>query len=117
MTECPLPKKVAAPARPQKWRLCPAHRAWVWKHHCSVPGCATLPVECAHIRIGTDGGIALKPSDRWIISLCAGHHGEQHQLGERRFQTKYRFDLIALAKEFARKSPHFVKLNSSQRDK
>ena len=62
------------------------------------------------VRIGTDGGIALKPSDRWIISLCAGHHREQHQLGERRFQTTYRLDLIELAKEFARKSPHFAKL-------
>ena len=113
MTECPLPKKVVKSDRPRVWRVCPAHRAWIRKHHCSVPACQTLPVECAHIRIGTDGGIALKPSDRWIISLCAEHHREQHQLGERRFQTKYRLDLVGLAREFARKSPHFAKLIGS----
>lgn len=33
-------------------RSCPAHRSWVRKHHCSVPGCLDLPIECAHVRAG-----------------------------------------------------------------
>ena len=112
MTECPLPKKVARSARPRAWRECPAHRAWVRKHHCSVNGCQALPVECAHVRRGTNGGVAFKPSDRWVISLCSEHHREQHQLGERCFEVKYGLSLVELAQEFARRSPHFAKLRA-----
>jgi hypothetical protein len=87
-------------------RSCPAHRAWVRRHHCSVPGCMLLPIECAHVRFGTDGGTGLKPSDRHTISLCRSHHAEQHRIGERAFARKYQVDLAALAAEFARVSPH-----------
>jgi hypothetical protein len=54
--------------------------------------------------------VALKPSDAWVISLCATHHQEQHRLGERQFSNKYDLDLIALATEFARRSPHRLRL-------
>ena len=91
-------------------RTCPAHRAWVRRHHCSVPGCMQLPVECAHLRKGTDGGMALKPSDCWVISLCRDHHAEQHHVGETAFGDQYGLDLIKLALEFARRSPHAWKL-------
>ena len=64
------------------------------------------PIECAHVRTGTDGGLALKPSDRWAISLCRGHHREQHQIGEGEFQKRYGIDLYELAIEFARRSPN-----------
>ena len=91
-------------------RSCPAHRAWVRKHHCSVPGCLALPIECAHVRRGTDGGTGLKPSDRWVVSLCAKHHMEQHRIGERAFERKYGLDLFELAEAFARRSPQRPKL-------
>ena len=84
----------------------PAHRAWVRKHGCSVPACHHLPIECAHVRRGTDGGIGLKPSDAWCISLCSQHHAEQHRIGEMAFEKCYGVDLVALAKEFKRRSPH-----------
>jgi hypothetical protein len=71
-----------------------------------VPGCLTSPIECAHVRTGTDGGTGLKPSDRWAISLCRDHHREQHRIGERAFERRYNIDLYELALEFARKSPH-----------
>ena len=74
-------------------------------HRCSVPGCRRLPIECAHVREGTDGGVGLKPSDRWTISLCMFHRREQHALGERTFEAKYDIDLLELAQEFARRSP------------
>jgi hypothetical protein len=50
--------------------------------------------------------VGLKPSDRWIISLCADHHAEQHFVGEREFERRYGLELLALAEEFARRSPH-----------
>lgn len=87
-------------------RSCPAHRAWIRRHRCCVPGCANLPIECAHVRRGTDGGQSLKPSDRWTVSLCREHHGEQHRIGERAFEKRHGIDLRGLAEAFAKASPH-----------
>lgn len=95
---------------PAPSRQCPAHRAWVRKHACSIPGCTGRPIECAHVRRGTDGGTGLKPSDRWAISLCRAHHIEQHQIGEAAFERRHAIDLRELAEEFARRSPHWRKL-------
>ena len=106
MPELVLPDRIKRNKVKPQTRSCPAHRAWVRKHHCCVPGCKRMPIECAHVRVGTDGGTALKPSDRWVISLCAHHHAEQHQLGEQRFERRYALDLIELAKSFAQRSPH-----------
>ena len=110
MLKVRIPKLRERKRREIASRECPAHRAWVRRHYCSVPGCQRLPIECAHIRGGTDGGMALKPSDRWLISLCSDHHGEQHRLGERHFEKRYGIDLAELAEEFARRSPHRDKL-------
>lgn len=65
-----------------------------------------LPIEAAHVRIGTDGATAMKPSDRWVISLCQQHHAEQHSLGEAAFEKNYDLNLIDMAQDFALKSPH-----------
>jgi hypothetical protein len=78
-------------------------------HRCSVSGCQQLPIECAHVRSGTDGGQALKPSDKWTISLCRSHHAEQHQIGEAVFEKRYALDLRGLARKFAQQSPHWRK--------
>lgn len=83
----------------------PRHRKFVRGHACCVPGCQDGPIEFAHVRTGTDGGTALKPSDTHGISLCVEHHREQHQIGEPAFERRYRIDMKALAAEFARKSP------------
>lgn len=106
MPDVRLPERLTRGRKSNPQRSCPGHRAWVRKHCCSVPECKRLPIECAHVRDGTDGGTALKPSDRWCISLCSQHHEEQHRLGERRFAAKYQIDLIALADLFATRSPH-----------
>ena len=87
-------------------RRCPGHCAWVRGHSCSVPGCEERTIECAHVRSETDGGIGLKPSDRYTISLCRLHHAEQHRSGERQFEKRYGLDLVALALRFAERSPH-----------
>ena len=96
-------------------RSCPAHRAWIRKHGCSVPGCNLLPIECAHVRRGGDGGMGLKPSDARTISLCSRHHAEQHRIGEQAFEKRYGVDLLAMAREFARRSPHWSTVNALSR--
>ena len=97
-------------SREPSGRECATHRAWVRKHHCCVPGCLARPIECAHVRRDTDGGTGLKPSDRWVISLCRDHHIEQHQIGEAAFERRYAIDMRALAMEFARRSPQRARL-------
>jgi hypothetical protein len=67
-----------------------------------------LPIECAHVRNGTDGGTGLKPSDRWSISLCRYHHAEQHKIGEYAFEQAHNLHLLTLACEFAKSSPHLA---------
>ncbi len=104
-----LPPRIRQRQRPAA-RTCQAHRAWVRRHHCCVPHCRSARIECAHVRVGTNGGVGLKPSDRWIISLCADHHAEQHLVGEREFERRYGLELLALAEEFARRSPHRAEL-------
>ena len=54
--------------------------------------------------------MALKPSDRWLVSLCSDHHREQHTIGELAFEKRYGIDLYELSEEFARLSPHRSKV-------
>jgi hypothetical protein len=110
MPDVQFPRRIAKLKPRKQSNTCPAHRAWVRKHSCSVPGCARMPIEAAHVRKDTHAGLSLKPSDRWVISLCAHHHREQHNVGERAFERRYSIDLAALAQEFARRSPHHTKL-------
>lgn len=80
---------------------CPGHLNFVRGHECSVPGCKEMPIEAAHVRCGTDGGMGMKPSDCWAISLCSAHHAEQHRIGEPAFEAKHLINMKSLAKEFA----------------
>ena len=93
--------------RETRWRS-PAHLKFVRSHHCCVPGCDRMPIEAAHVRMGTGGGMGFKPADYWTVSLCGGvegHHSEQHRIGEKTFSAKYNIDLRALAEEFCKASP------------
>ena len=89
----------------------PAHRSWVRRHACCVCG-TEAAIECAHVRCGTDGGMGIKPSDRWCISLCKAHHAEQHQIGEPAFERRYGIGLKSLAERFFKASPHRHKLEA-----
>lgn len=91
--------------RQEEGRRSATHRQWVRGHGCSVPGGEGRPIECAHVRGGTDGGMGMKPSDAFCISLCREHHTEQHRIGEGEFERRYAIDLRALAGEFTRRSP------------
>lgn len=100
-----LPRRIPKEAKPEKrWRS-PAHLAFVRSHECCVPGCRARPIEAAHVRTGTGGGMSMKPADYWVISLCSEHHAEQHRIGERAFEVAAGIDMKALATEFANASP------------
>lgn len=101
-----LPERINAKGRTDKRIRCPAHLKWIRGFKCCVPGCDMRPIEAAHVRTGTGGGMGMKPDDTWVISLCRDHHAEQHRVGEPAFQARHGIDLKALAQEFAAKSPH-----------
>ena len=88
----------------------PAHLKWVREHACVVDGCDGRPIEAAHVRLGAHAGMGQKPDDSVTVSMCTAHHAESHRVGERTFQERYRLDLLALAREFAERSPHKAKL-------
>ena len=109
-----LPRRISRKSdKAEKGRRSPAHRAWVRGHACSACGTETA-IECAHVREGTDGGMGIKPSDRWTISLCKDCHAEQHRVGEGPFERSHGINMKALASEFFRKSPHRFKLENDQ---
>lgn len=105
-----LPQRISRKSdKAEKPRRSPAHRAWVRGHACSACG-SQSGIECAHVRTGTDGGIGIKPSDQWCISLCKECHTRQHQIGESSFEAAWGIDMKTLAREFFRASPHRHKL-------
>ena len=80
-----LPKRIPKPAkRASRWRS-QAHCNWVRSHHCSISGCDEMPIDVAHVRMGSGAGIGQKPDDFRCVSLCASHHRRQHEVGERTF--------------------------------
>ena len=105
-----LPPRLTKERKAHQRIRCPAHLAWVRGFACSIPRCNGEPIEAAHVRTGTDGGMGMKPGDQWVISLCASHHQTQHECGERWFEATYHIDMKALAQEFAAKSPYRKRL-------
>jgi hypothetical protein len=101
-----LPDRINAKGRTEKRIRCPGHLKWIRGFECCVPDCKRRPIEAAHVRTGTNGGMGMKPDDTWAISLCQHHHMEQHRIGEPAFETAYRINLKAVALEFAKASPH-----------
>lgn len=109
-----LPPRISRKSdKAERGKRSPAHRAWVRGHQCSVPNCDLRPIECAHVRDGTDGGMGIKPSDKWCISLCRDHHAEQHQIGEKSFDKRHGIVMKALAESFFASSPHRSKLEAN----
>ena len=73
-----------------------------------------MPIEVAHVSRSFSGGMGEKSSDAMTVSLCREHHAESHR-GEKTFSAKHGIDLMQLAKEFYRKSPHRQKLDDPWR--
>jgi hypothetical protein len=82
----------------------PRHLAYIRKLPCAV--CGYVPCESAHVRYNDPArdkyqAIAKKPSDRFVVPLCAAHHregkGAQHTMGERAFWERNGIDPLRLA--------------------
>ncbi len=113
-----LPRRIPKPAkRATRWRS-QAHCNFVRSHECSVPGCASdTPTEVAHLRVGGGAGMGQKPDDWHTISLCRDCHRMQHAMGERSFARVNNFDVVALAAEFAAKSPRAAEIRTIQHER
>lgn len=101
-----ISKRKTDTGRPQRQRS-PAHLAFVRTFHCIVPGCEDVPIEAAHIRVGTVCGMGQKPDDWYAVACCREHHSEMHRIGERSFAAKHGVNLIDLAQEFCAASPAY----------
>lgn len=87
----------------------PRHLAWIRTRPCVIAGwhfCVGR-TQAAHIRTGTDGGMGIKPSDKWVVPLCAMAHKEQHTIGEPAFEARYSVDLKELAARYWKLSPAY----------
>jgi hypothetical protein len=88
-----------------------AHCDWVRGHYCSVPGCQLMPIETHHIRTAANSGTGKKCSDAFIVSLCRDHHNQYHNIGIETFEKRHGLNMMKLAEDFYRKSPHRKKLD------
>jgi len=97
---------------------CPAHLAFVRSHECAVKNefCSDR-IEAAHVRIGTDGGTSLKPSDCYTIALCSYHHRAQHQHGEATFAHHYKINMKEIAADLWRRSPAGIRYRKAQEER
>ena len=88
---------------------CPSHLKWLRGFDCAIANGAGHTcegkIEAAHVRIGTDGGTSLKPSDCYAIPLCSAAHAEQHRIGERSFEWKYGLQMKVMALKLWLQSP------------
>lgn len=84
----------------------PRHERWVRGHECCAANanCAGT-IEFCHVRLGGKAGTGIKPPSWQGISLCGFHHQLQHQVGHKAFDKVHGIDSLALAAEFARRSP------------
>lgn len=70
------------------------YREHVRQMACVILRCQTgLKVQAAHVRTRATG----TGDEGNIVPLCAGHHAEQHHIGIRSFEKRYRVNLKAIA--------------------
>jgi hypothetical protein len=72
------------------------HLAFVRQLPCVACGKAA-PSDAAHVRTGTDGGVGVKPGDRYAVPLCGACHAKQHRIGELTFWSALRIDPLNVA--------------------
>lgn len=126
MTYVRLPKRrkrQRANIREPRVIRCPQHLAWVRGHCCSLMGKWSShgtrhecrgSIEAAHVRSGTDGGLAMKPSDCWALPLCTLAHQQQHAIGEGFFERMWGVNMKQIASGLARLSPALKRYYAKQ---
>jgi len=63
------------------------------------------PSQACHIRILSDGGTGLKPSDYYTLPFIYQYHKMQTDIGEQTFYNKFDINPFTLAKELVIISP------------
>ena len=91
-----IPRTIARPKAKLHLRRRQQHLVFVRQLPCVACGRAA-PSEAAHVRTGTDGGVGMKPGDRYAISLCNACHARQHWIGELSFWLGRRIDPLDVA--------------------
>jgi len=105
------------PARKKRQRMgvrepsrvsCPGHLKWTRGNVCCVSDKAPCygRIHAHHVRLGAHAGVGEKPGDDRVVSLCAVHHAELHDKGQRTFEKKYGVDLAGVAADNWRASEH-----------
>ena len=74
-----------------------------------------MPIEVAHVRIGSGAGLGEKPSDFRAVPLCSGHHRRQHEIRERTFWAG--IDLDGLLEAFCKASPKASEIRQAKRER
>jgi hypothetical protein len=91
-----IPREVPQPKRTPDPKRSASHLAFVRTLPCCVCA-ARAPSEAAHIRAGTDGGMGVRPSDRFTVPMCHGCHARQHTIGELAWWSGHGVDPTGLA--------------------
>jgi hypothetical protein len=91
-----ISRTVAHPKSKPNFRRRVEHLAFIRLLPCVACGKAA-PSEAAHVRTGTDGGVGMKPGDRYAIPLCTACHAKQHRVGELTFWSALRIDPVNVA--------------------
>jgi hypothetical protein len=91
-----IPRSVARAKRTRNLRRRVQHLAFLRQLPCIGCGKAA-PSEVAHVRTGTNSGMAVKPGDRYAVPLCSTCHAKQHRVGELTFWSALRIDPVSVA--------------------
>ena len=91
-----IPRTVAHGKPKLNFRKRVQHLAFIRQLPCVACGKAA-PSDAAHVRTGTDGGVGMKPADRYAVPLCTACHAKQHRVGELSFWSALRFDPLNVA--------------------
>ena len=91
-----IPRSVARGKPKPNLHRCVQHLGFIRQLSCVACGKAA-PSEAAHVRIGTDSGVGMKPGDRYAVPLCTTCHAKQHRIGELTFWSALRIDPVNVA--------------------
>ena len=58
------------------------------------------------MRTGSNGGLGMKPGDRYVVPLCTACHSKQHRIGELSFWSALRIDPLNVALRLWTVSPN-----------
>lgn len=61
---------------------------WIREQPCVVTGMMGETIVAHHVRVGTGGGMGLKPSDYFCVPLDSHQHMLLHQIGERTYWSQ-----------------------------